>query len=113
MKLKNFFLNIQFIFRPSFWLMNDPYSPLWDSQFNKLLDVHEFTNITDFTAFLGDQKIWITNYPYACFHPYGWLGKEEFRPSRLTILRAYRKLKPHLITDPYIKYKQKLTRSSR
>tara|TARA_R110002020_G_scaffold113236_2_gene260262 strand:- start:7496 stop:7933 length:438 start_codon:yes stop_codon:yes gene_type:complete len=82
--MKDFFRNLQFIFKPNFWFMNDPYDKDWDDEFNVLLDEHTFSNIDEYTAKLGDTKIWISNYPFACFKK-GFVNK---RPSRLTILRA-------------------------
>jgi hypothetical protein len=82
--MKDFFRNLQFIFRPKFWLMNDRYDKDWDNEFNMLLDEHTFSNIGDYTSKLGDTEIWITNYPFACFRK-RYINK---RPSRLTILRA-------------------------
>ena len=82
--MKDFFRNLQFIFRPNFWLMNDPYDKDWDNEFNMLLDEHTFSNIGEYTAKLGDTKIWISNYPFDCFRK-RYVNK---RPSRLTILRA-------------------------
>lgn len=82
--MKDFFRNLQFIFRPNFWLMNDPYDKDWDNEFNMLLDEHTFSNIGEHTAKLGDTTIWISNYPFACFRKRN-INK---RPSRLTILRA-------------------------
>ena len=82
--MKDFFRNLQFIFRPKFWLMNHRYDKDWDNEFNMLLDEHTFSNIGDYTSKLGDTEIWITNYPFACFRK-RYVNK---RPSRLTILRA-------------------------
>lgn len=87
--MKDFFRNLQFIFRPNFWLMNDPYDKDWDNEFNMLLDEHTFSNIGEHTAKLGDTTIWISNYPFACFRKRN-INK---RPSRLTILRAKKQLK--------------------
>lgn len=89
--MKDFFRNLQFIFRPKFWLMNDPYDKDWDNEFNVLLDEHTFSNIDEHTAKLGDTRIWIANYPFACFKKYEnsrYLYNLGKRPSRLTILRA-------------------------
>lgn len=80
--------NLQFIFRPSFWFMNEPYCPIHDMRINKLMDKHKFTNHNKFGAYLGDTDIWMANYPYA-------VGIYELhnvsRPSRLTIIRMRKK----------------------
>ena len=93
-KFKRFILNLQFIFKPRYWVMNYEYSPKWDKELNKLLNEHTFDESKDngYTAFLGGMYIWIANHPYASFMPYGtkFKGKARFRPSRLTIQRAYK-----------------------
>ena len=93
-----FFLNLQFIFKPSYWLIQNDYSADWDRILNNLLDNHRFTEIDRFTAKLGNRTVWMANHPYASFTPYRSIqeildGKPklpEVRPSRLTIQRAYR-----------------------
>lgn len=82
--MKDFFKSLQFIFRPKFWLMNDPYDKDWDNEFNRLLDEYTFSNIGDHTSKLGDTEIWVANYPLHQFRKC-YIMK---RPSRLTILRA-------------------------
>lgn len=88
--MKNFIKSLQFIFRPSFWLMNHSYCPVHDTILNKLMDKHDFTDIGAFTAYLGSVEIWIANYPYS-------VGIREVscssRPSRLTIVRMKKKLR--------------------
>ena len=88
--MKKFLINLQFIFRPSYWLMLRPYNKDIDKIMNHLLDEHEFSNIGEFTAFLGDVEIWIMNRPSNCMMPYEFVYK--YRPSRLTILRGINKL---------------------
>ena len=92
-KLKNFFLNLQFIFKPWYWIMNCPYSKDMDIHMNELMDKYTFTDYSAYTAYLGDNEIWVTNVPYGCMVP--WNGKidKTGRPSRLTIQRGIRKLK--------------------
>lgn len=91
-KINRFILNLQFIFRPSYWCMLYPYSKEWDRKLNKLLDEERFKEISFCTAVLGTQKIWIANHPYASFTPYGIYDRIEVRSSRLTIKRARKKL---------------------
>lgn len=81
--------DLRFIFIPWWWIMNHPYSCYWDQMFNKLMDEYDFTNTGKYTAKLGVWEIWIANYPYATFHPYGM----DIRPSRSTIKRARKKYK--------------------
>ena len=91
-KLKNFFLNLQFIFKPWYWVMNEHYSKDMDIHMNELMDKYTFTEYNYYTAYLGDNVIWVTNVPYGCMVP--WKGKidKTGRPSRLTIQRGLRKL---------------------
>ena len=76
-----------FLVRPSFWLMNNPYCPSWDKRLNNILKEHEFEKITDCRYKLGDEVIWVENYPYACMRPYDI----DIRPSRMTIYKAWKK----------------------
>ena len=90
-KILKFIKNIQFVFRPTYWLMNYSYSKEWDKELNTLMDEHFFTNFQTYTTKLGDRKIWVENHPYASFTKVT-LGP-TVRPSRLTIVRAKRHLK--------------------
>lgn len=93
--ITNFIKSLKFIFMPHYWLMNYPYNAGWDKYLNRLLDDHEFENIGSLTCRLGDVEIWCGNHPYASFSPYMTNMREtaSFRPSRLTIQRAMKKLK--------------------
>lgn len=91
--LKTFILNLQFIFKPSYWLMNYPYSKEMDEFISKLLDNHDFTDISNFTAKLGGVVIWTANSPYASMTMYS----SKVRPSRLTIQRGEKKLQKDYI----------------
>ncbi|NGM63544.1 hypothetical protein G5B30_16665 [Sphingobacterium sp. SGG-5] len=76
--------------------MNEPYSPAHDSLLNKLMDEHEFTDFTRFTAKLGNVEIWISNYPHAV----GLYDMcQNSRPSRLTILRMWKKLAKDIVKN--------------
>lgn len=92
-KLKNFFLNLQFIFKPWYWLMNRPYSKDMDIHMNELMDKYTFTEYDYYTAYLGNNVIWVTNAPYDCIVPWNSTIDNTGRPSRLTIQRGIRKLK--------------------
>lgn len=80
------------ILRPSYWLMNHPYNGDWDKKLNYLLDNCTFTDTDRYTAKLSGVEIWIENHPYASFREYLCLVK-QVRPSRLTIHKAWEKLK--------------------
>lgn len=99
--------NFVFIFMPHYWIMNYSYSKEWDKTLNKLLDTFNFMpDCDEYTATIGNQLIWIENYPCACFTPYG-RGHASFRASRLTILRARFLLEKTLQKDPYLRYKKR------
>ena len=111
-KLKNFFLNLQFIFKPWYWVMNEHYSKDMDIHMNELMDKYTFTEYNYYTAYLGDNVIWFTNAPYGCMVP--WKGKidKTGRPSRLTIQRGIRKLQKDCnIKDSLITTRTKISDS--
>ena len=110
-KFKQFILNLQFIFKPRYWVMNYEYSPKWDKKLNELLDKHTFDKSTwdKYSVSIGDFTIWISldTYPYASFLPFFGNVRGDFRPSRLTIRKAYKKLIKEVqpSRDPYDYYK--------
>ena len=107
-KLKNFFLNLQFIFKPWYWIMNCPYSKDMDIHMNELMDKYTFTEYNYYTAYLGNIVIWVTNAPYGCIVPWD----STVRPSRLTIQRGIRKLKKDCnIKDSLITTRTKISDS--
>jgi hypothetical protein len=80
--------------------MNESYSKRWDEEFNELMNKYKFEEDgkdgfrNQYHIKLGPTRLWIANYPYAAFtYP-----NRSGRPSRLTILRAKRKMK-HDLTD--------------
>lgn len=79
--------NIQFIFKPSYWLMNYPYNKEVDKIINELLDKYEMTDYTGVSVKLGKATIWVENRPYASIRLFG-TELENYRPSRLTIQKA-------------------------
>lgn len=68
--MKEFLLNLQFILRPAYWMLNREYSEQWDRVLNQLLDEYKLTDIGSHHATLGPTTIWITNVPYACMNTY-------------------------------------------
>ena len=82
--IKDGLLGPLFIFRPDYWIMNDPFNKEWDNELKQLLLRYSFTNIGSHYATLGDTNIWIGNHPYAAFTN----ERDDKRPSRLTIWRA-------------------------
>lgn len=79
---------------PGYWIILHTYDKGWDTRLNELMAKHRFKEANDYDAMLGDQKIWIPNHPFGSMKPIapGELLGTDIRPSRLTILRANRKL---------------------
>ena len=50
--------NLQFLFKPSYWIMSKTYSKEVDEIVNKFLDNFEMTYIDGFTCKLGEVTIW-------------------------------------------------------
>lgn len=96
--------NLQFLFKPSYWVMNYPYNKEVDLLINELLDKYEFSNLSKegCTCQLGKATIWVSNIPYAAITLYMDTPLQYYRPSRLTINKAL---------DKFYKYKSKLNRS--
>lgn len=97
-KFKRFILSLKFIFMPEYWIMNYKYSPEWDKKLNALLDEYTFVEsktMHNSVVYLGGIAMWVANYPYASFMPFGakYVGTATFRASRLTILKAHNKYK--------------------
>ena len=97
--MKKLLLNLQFVFKPEYWLMNYPYNKVWDLKLNKLMDNHDFTEINNRTAKLGDTLIWTDNIPYATMLLYTDHLDFDFRASRLTIKRAINKLNDQILIE--------------
>lgn len=87
--MKKFLFYLTLLFRNDYWLMNYSYSELWETKLIKLMETYKFTRVTECTAYLGGQCIWIANHPYASFRSY-YSGYG--RPSRYVIHKAYKKL---------------------
>jgi hypothetical protein len=92
--------NLQFLFKPQYWLMNYAYNKEVDKIINDLLNKHELTfkqvpyvpYKSEYVCMLGNAEIWVGNIPYA----FGTLHETElcnYRPSRLTIQRLLKKYK--------------------
>jgi hypothetical protein len=95
--------NLQFLFKPEYWIMNYRYNKDFDELINRLLDTYELTETHRFgyTCKLGDTEIWIGNMPYAFVTLYN-TELPNYRPSRLTIqrlLKRYEKLKEQNLKD--------------
>lgn len=105
--------NLQFIFKPHYWLMNKPFSKEVDEIVIELMDKYELANCNDFTCQLGNATIWIANRPYASGSLYG-TALENYRPSRLTIKRLldkYYKIKDSVFKENVNNTRNKLLKS--
>lgn len=85
-----FLKNLQFIFKPAYWCPYGEYSKGWDIKLNQLLDMYKFENINSVSARIGGYEIRHYMGPSMSFEYNG------FRPSRITLLKAFRKLKNDL-----------------
>ena len=95
--------NLQFLFKPQYWLMNYEYNKEVDKIINDLLDKYELTGPCEYgcICMLGNAKIWVKNIPYAFGRLYG-TELENYRPSRLTIqrlLKRYKQLKKQSMNE--------------
>lgn len=96
--IKDIVLNLLFIFRPDYWLMNNRFNKEWDDELKSLLDNYSFRNTGGHYADLGDTKIWVSNHPYASFTKDG----NDKRPSRLTIWRAKKILNKQIAFNKFV-----------
>jgi hypothetical protein len=93
--MKKLILNLQFLFKPSFWLMNYPYDEEWDIKLNSLMEKFEpvFNDLNSidgliYSVSFDGNKVWVRNYPYGYGMPY-FYNHISKRPSRITILKLY------------------------
>lgn len=80
-----------------FWVMNHLYDAQWDDRLKRLMYANKFVPDLGGKHWhkLDEVLIWTANYPHASMRPCSELDCHSplpLRPSRLTILRAYRKL---------------------
>ena len=98
--------SLKYLFKPDFWRMLYPYSKEWDYELTRAMDKYSFKlvyyfdgkSIDRYVAQVGPHIVWVKNYPFLAFSPEKRTLKKfgEVRPSRLTIERAYKKLKKEL-----------------
>ena len=105
--MKNFIKSLKFIFMPHFWIMEARENVEWEQEFCKLVEQHDFVPSYSldgiaYTAYLGEHRVWVANYPYAFFSSCGVKGddakgthfhRHHNRPSRAIICKYYNKLK--------------------
>lgn len=73
---------------PGCWIQLHPYVDGWDVKCRWLLDNgYRFYDVKAHTARIGDYTLWISNHPYASFHPYDDCSLNDLRPRRITILQ--------------------------
>ena len=102
MNMIDFFKNLQFIFRPDYWVMTESFNREWDEKLNLLMDKFPpvFGPINDLngkihTVSFGGVEVWVENYPYGYGTPHSLKG---MRPSRVTILRLHKLINAEKIT---------------
>lgn len=59
------------LFSPGAWIQNYDTDLIWDAALNKALDEKGITKMGHMTCWIGNQQIWVSNWPYAYGHPYG------------------------------------------
>lgn len=83
---------------PRYWILSAAFDPVWDRELRAALAAYSFQYRSAYTVFLGHRELWVANRPYASFRRYG--TSQSGRPSRRTIIEAYRKLKVDLPEFP-------------
>ena len=64
--MKELLLDLQYIFRPSFWMQNGLTCKVWDKRLNKLMDEAKVvTRTSEYSVSIDGVPIWTGNYPYA------------------------------------------------
>lgn len=84
MSLKYF---IKVLFTPSCWFRNYEYNKEWDEYLLELMKTEKFSKFFVGTAKFGHNKLWVANYPYACFHHPNF----DVMPSRVTVFKLREK----------------------
>lgn len=64
--MKKIFLLLSIIFKPRYWFMNENYAKHHDLALNSLMDNYDFdySTFNGYDIKLGNQRIWIANFPY-------------------------------------------------
>jgi hypothetical protein len=104
-KIIEFIKNLQFLFRPDYWLMQYEYSKEWDTLVNYFIEnkepIFDKVNSIDgkiYNVSFMDVTIWIQNYPYAYGTPSPtdsrYKGNKRYRPSRLTVMKLHKFIEP-------------------
>jgi len=70
------------LFRPWFWIQNDPTNWAWDAALRQALKTQEITAVGPYTCRIGQTEVWIASYPFAYGHPYQ--PRDEGLPSAST-----------------------------
>jgi hypothetical protein len=115
-KISTFIQNLQFLFKPKYWIMLGTYDKEWDTKLNELAKEHSFKSeagkYSDSICYvsLGGFYMWVGNFAYSFLVPvtiqsiytYGDGHRVIFynhrdnetqpRPSRLTIYKLTKKL---------------------
>lgn len=131
-KISTFIQNLQFLFKPKYWIMLGRYDKEWDAKLNALAKKHIFkseaASYSENICYvsLGGFHMWVANFPYSFLVPVtiqstftGRSGERvifyesqdnitQSRPSRLTIHKLTKKLLADLeMPDTKLKIKIK------
>ena len=64
--MKELLLDLQYIFRPRFWMQNHSTCKVWDKRLNKLMDEAKVVEKTSsYSVTIDGVSIWTGNFPYA------------------------------------------------
>lgn len=96
LNMRNILLNLQFIFKPDYWAIAGKYSRAMDKLINSLMDNYKFRTANGYVFHLGPVSFTFQKGPKAIWI---WGNGSTLRPSRLTIQRAFKKLKKDLRFD--------------
>ncbi len=76
---------------PMYWISNGRISRALDRKLNALMDSGvEPTNVSSYTSYLGQYRVWISNYPYAYGSIENIEGMGNVYPYRRTRVRLRR-----------------------
>ena len=92
--LVSFIRNLKYIFKPSFWCMNESYCGIVDAILRDVIDNDRVVKFDNYRAITDNGlKLWVANYPYS----FGMPSKTKHaRASRYQIERFNKYLANHV-----------------
>lgn len=81
--MKNFFINLSH--RLFGWSDSHKVSKEWDRYLNDILDHNEITRVDLYTCYIGEESLWIGNYPF--YYAYKNVLGETYLPKYSTRVR--------------------------